>query len=128
MTQTTENDYAATAVAEKRLREILSVRFDHELPDMADQMAEILLADTQIEYKPRAKAVTITITVPDKAMIERAQTARAEVDDAIASLKDGSTGSAEHGAPPVVATGIRPFVPVPEPEDGYADDAEFQFA
>jgi hypothetical protein len=64
VSEAVENDYVATATAEKRLREVLAERFDHELPDMADQMAEILLAGAEITYLPRKRSVAITLRVP----------------------------------------------------------------
>lgn len=62
----TDNDYVATAAAEKRLREVLAAEpaFTQEL---ADAIADSLLAGAKIEYKARAKQVTITLDLPDKA-------------------------------------------------------------
>ena len=63
-------DYVATAAAEKRLREILAARFgEHDIEDLAQAL---LSSDVQIEYKPRLKAVLVTIPLPDKATSAKA--------------------------------------------------------
>lgn len=60
------NEYVATAAAEKRLREVLAAKLPY--PTDADAIAELLLSgEVGIEYKPRAKAVLITLPLPDKA-------------------------------------------------------------
>jgi hypothetical protein len=59
----TDNEYVATAAAEKRLREVLAARIHGDI----DALADAMLSGTRIEYKPRQKAVIVTMTLPDTA-------------------------------------------------------------
>lgn len=60
----TENDYVATATAEKRLREVLATM----LPESGvEHVAQILLTDAEITYLPRKKSVSILLRYPEKA-------------------------------------------------------------
>lgn len=59
----TQNEYAATATAEKRLREVLTERLGES--DLSDRLAAILLQHAEIEYLPRKKSVSIRLKVPE---------------------------------------------------------------
>lgn len=59
-----ENDYVATATAEKRLREVLAERFAGTGPDTLDGLMSVLLAGAEITYLPRKKSVSIVLRVP----------------------------------------------------------------
>lgn len=57
------NEYTAVAGAEKRLREILDgIGTEHQ-----DWVVHVLTEDAEIEYKPRLKALVITIPIPQPA-------------------------------------------------------------
>lgn len=58
----TENDYVATATAEKRLREVLEERFTDR--EFAGRLTTTLLSDAEITYLPRKKSVSIVLRVP----------------------------------------------------------------
>lgn len=60
-----ENDYVATATAEKRLREVLRGKFGE--CKLADDVAAVLLAETEITHLPRKKSVSITLRIPETA-------------------------------------------------------------
>ena len=64
-----ENEYVATAAAQKRLREVLTGYLGHIDSRIVETFADALLAVAQIEYKPRAKAVLISLPLPDKAAL-----------------------------------------------------------
>jgi len=52
------SEYVATAAAEKRLREVLG--------DLAtDDLVKALCENVQVEYKPRLKAVVLTVPIPN---------------------------------------------------------------
>jgi hypothetical protein len=111
-----ENDYVATAAAEKRLREVLADRLPGASTTNVEGLALALLNGSKIEYKARAKQVTITLDLPDKAT----ETKRA--------ADDGSTGSAEYGGPPEPETIQTPptphlasFTPQIDPDADYED-------
>lgn len=57
-----ENDYVATATAEKRLREVLAHQF-HDA-GFLDDLSAVLLAGAEITYLPRKKSVSIVLRVP----------------------------------------------------------------
>jgi len=59
----TQNEYAATATAEKRLREVLEERFDNAVD--VGYLADTLLNQAEIEYLPRKKSVSIRLKVPE---------------------------------------------------------------
>lgn len=67
-----DNEYVATAAAEKRLREVLADRLAGVCEEdrggvTADNLTYILLDGAKIEYKPRTKTVLISLTLPDTA-------------------------------------------------------------
>lgn len=136
MTETPEpgNDYVATAAAEKRLREVLAVRFSYTDQIFVDGLADMLLAEAQIGYKPRTKEVTISLKLPDKAAVKEALdkiatgTDTRTAEELVAALENAPAVPAPVPAAPAVMPGIMPFVAKPEPEDGYADGDEFQYA
>lgn len=68
-----ENDYVATAAAEKRLREVLSARMQYHTEALVEEIAVLLLDGAQIEYKSRAKQVVISLDLPDKATVDAAR-------------------------------------------------------
>lgn len=59
------NEYTAVAGAEKRLREILD--FDGFGLEIQDPIVRALTHGAEIEYKPRLKALVITIPIPQPA-------------------------------------------------------------
>lgn len=61
----TENDYVATATAEKRLREVLAARFGRDIN--SDELADVLLSDAEITYLPRKRTVSILLRYPETA-------------------------------------------------------------
>lgn len=71
MSEAVENDYVATATAEKRLREVLAERFGGpdgiDGGDLAYRVGDVLLAVAEITYLPRKKSVSITLRVPETA-------------------------------------------------------------
>ena len=86
-----ENDYVATAAAQKRLREVLTVAFKHTDDAFIDSLADALLSHAGIEYKPRAKAVLITLELPDKAVLgaaldQLAETAATSSEEAASAM------------------------------------------
>lgn len=110
-----ENEYVATAAAEKRLREVLADKLGRDYD--IEEIALTLLHGAKIEYKARAKQVVISLDLPDTAATRKPETA-----------DDGSTGSAEYGAPPEQETTpappqphIAPFQPKHDPEADYED-------
>jgi hypothetical protein len=60
-----ENDYVATATAEKRLRDVLTERFDNAVD--TQYLMDTLLNAAEITYLPRKKSVSITLRVPETA-------------------------------------------------------------
>ncbi len=62
----TENEYVATALAEKRLREVLNDRLPQD-SSVVDALAVVLLDGAEIEYLPRKKAVSIRLRIPETA-------------------------------------------------------------
>lgn len=77
-----ENEYVATAAAQKRLREVLTGYLGHIDSRIVETFSDALLAVAQVEYKPRAKAVLITLPLPDKAALSQMGTA-ADLDQAV---------------------------------------------
>lgn len=62
------NEYTAVAGAEKRLRELLALgplRHDDRTIDLV--VSELTGGDAEIEYKPRLKALVITLPIPQPA-------------------------------------------------------------
>ena len=76
----TENDYVATATAEKRLREVLAERFGGsdgiDGGELAYRVGDILLAVAEITYLPRKKSVSIVLQVPETAQTPTPKSAR----------------------------------------------------
>lgn len=103
----TDNDYVATAAAEKRLREVLADRLADVCEEdrggvTADNLTYILLNGAKIEYKPRTKTVLISLALPDTAKPKTV-------------VDDDSTGSAEYGAPPGAEIAPEGVTATPEP-------------
>lgn len=98
----TENDYVATATAEKRLREVLAERLGG--PDSIDggelayRLGDILLAVAEITYLPRKKSVSITLRIPETAPTPKATNGSKNLTEEQVAAGDG--GSAEYGGPP----------------------------
>lgn len=72
----TENDYVATATAEKRLREVLAERFAY--PTDLDGVADALLAGAEITYLPRKRTVSILLRYPETVTTEPTVTTKGE--------------------------------------------------
>lgn len=98
-----DNDYVATAAAEKRLREVLADRLPGATESNVEDLALVLLDGAKIEYKSRAKQVAILLDLPDTATTRKPKPA----------ADDGSTGSAEYGAPPEPEAQPAPAPPQP---------------
>lgn len=77
-----ENDYVATAAAQKRLREVLTGYLGHIDDRIVETFADALLSVATIEYKSRAKQVVISLDLPDKAAISQ-MGAAADLDQAV---------------------------------------------
>lgn len=60
-----KNEYTAVAGAEKRLRDLLKPAAAGELE--LNDMVAALTAGAEIEYKPRLKAIVITLPIPEPA-------------------------------------------------------------
>ena len=127
MSEPKQNDYVATAAAEKRLREVLTARLGEYCEEdtggvTADNLAYILLSGAQIEYKSRAKQVVISLDLPEAGVIgeREMKDARPDLDPTPA------TGSSpEPVAEPVKAEptpAVVPFTPLWNPDAEYADD------
>ena len=128
-----ENEYVATAAAQKRLREVLTGYLGHIDSRIVETFSDALLAVAQVEYKPRAKAVLITLPLPDKAALSQMGTA-ADLDQAVTETEGAGN---ELGAEPVSAEDqayaeaeitqappqphIVPFAPVLDPDAEYED-------
>jgi hypothetical protein len=111
-----ENDYVATAAAEKRLREVLADRMPGATLGDVEQLAVILLDGARIEYKSRAKQVTISLDLPETAATKRAEKPTPE--------PTPDTGPADPEpeitqAPP--QPHIAPFQPKHDPDADYED-------
>lgn len=122
-----ENEYVATAAAEKRLREVLADRLPGASVSNVDDLATVLLDGSEIDYKPRTRKVTISLTLPEKGSTKTASKATTETEAGVVTAPegtpvgadDGSTGSAEYGGPPTPR--IAPFAPVLNPDADYED-------
>lgn len=91
-----ENDYVATATAEKRLRDVLTERFDNAVD--TQYLMDTLLNAAEITYLPRKKSVSITLRIPETATASKpAKNGRTLTPEQVAA---GEGGSAEYGAPP----------------------------
>jgi hypothetical protein len=114
-----ENEYVATAAAEKRLREVLAARFDSET--RAESVAVALLDGARIEYKARAKQVTITLDLPDKAAT-KAPTEPVAVETADPNPGFSPDDAADTAGKPLPPTPrIAAFAPVLDPDAEYED-------
>lgn len=63
--EVTENDYVATAAAEKRLREVIRGKFGE--CKLTDDVTATLLDEAEITYLSRKKTVSILLRLPDTA-------------------------------------------------------------
>ncbi len=97
----TENDYVATATAEKRLREVLAHQF-HDA-GFLDDLAGVLLQHAEITYLPRKKSVSILLRYPETAP---SKVLRQNGSDPTTTAPDGT----------------------PIPSDGYPDKATYDEA
>lgn len=88
--QVTENSYAATATAEKRLREVLADRFGPSAD--VDALADALLEDAEIEYLPRKKSVSIRLMVPETASTKPKLAVAVGAEQAVTILDDPTDG------------------------------------
>ena len=77
-----ENEYVATAAAQKRLREVLGGYLGHIDDRIVETFADALLAVSKVEYKSRAKQVVISLDLPDTAALSQMGTA-ANLDQAV---------------------------------------------
>jgi len=73
-----ENDYVATAAAQKRLNEVLVVALEHHTEALVEEVSAALLSVAKIEYKARSKQVVISLDLPDTATIGNARDKLAE--------------------------------------------------
>lgn len=126
-----ENEYVATAAAQKRLREVLTGYLGHIDSRIVETFSDALLAVAQVEYKPRAKAVLITLPLPDKAALSQMGTA-ADLDQAVTETAGTTVDSgdgpetdaeivAEVTTPAPPTPHIAPFAPVLDPDAEYED-------
>jgi hypothetical protein len=108
-----ENDYVATAAAEKRLREVLADRLPGATVRNVDDFAEVLLAGAKIEYKARSKQVVISLDIPDTA--KTVSKAIVEPEEGVATAPEGTPIQ----APPTPH--LAPFAPAFDPDAEYED-------
>jgi hypothetical protein len=117
------NDYVATAAAEKRLREVLTDRFPHHTEQLVEELAATLLFGAKIEYKARAKQVTITLDLPETATARKPKAADGDtIDSGPAFSPDDAAdtdGTPNTPAPPTPH--IAPFAPVLDADREYED-------
>ena len=97
----TENDYVATATAEKRLREVLAERFGESVD--VQYLMDTLLNTAEITYLPRKKSVSILLRYPETAP---SKVLRQDGSDPTTTAPDGT----------------------PIPSDGYPDKATYDEA
>lgn len=95
-----ENEYVATAAAEKRLREVLEARLAPYCEEdrngvTADNLAFMLLDGAKIEYKARAKQVVISLDLPDTATTAKPKAATETADPGTTGVVDPATGTEE---------------------------------
>jgi hypothetical protein len=117
-----ENDYVATAAAQKRLREVLAGQFAY--PTDSDAMADVLLSapTVKIEYKARAKQVVITLDLPDTATVKPKATETETPTDGGEAVAEATPEPETVQAPP--QPHIVPYVPSADYEPA-EDDVHF---
>jgi hypothetical protein len=118
-----ENEYVATAAAQKRLREVLTGYLPSIDSKIIETFADALLSTSTVEYKSRAKQVVISLDLPDKAAISQSA-ATADLDQAVtetAPLGEGSPAAVYETAPAAPIPHLAPFAPVLDPEAEYED-------
>lgn len=118
-----ENEYVATAAAQKRLREVLTGYLGHIDSRIVETFADALLAVAQVEYKPRAKAVLITLPLPDKAALSESGTGM----DLSQAVTETEGAGNELGAEPepeaeIVKAPPQPHIAPFQPKQYGADD------
>lgn len=119
-----DNEYVATAAAEKRLREVLKDRLPGATDSNIEDLALVLLDGAKIAYKARSREVTISLILPETGKTKTASKATVEPEAGVDTAPegtpiDGSTGSAEYGGPPTPH--LVPFAPVLDPDREYED-------
>lgn len=111
-----DNDYVATAAAEKRLREVL----DDRLPGgfHVEDIAVALLAGAKIEYKPRTKQVLISLDLPDKATASKAIV---EPSEAVTAPEGTPVAGEQETTQAAPIPRLAPFAPKIDPDAEYED-------
>jgi len=98
----TDNDYVATATAEKRLREVLAERFGGsdgiDGGELAYRVGDVLLAVAEITYLPRKKSVSITLRIPETATAAPSKVLRQDGSDPTVINPNGSDVPAAESA------------------------------
>lgn len=114
-----ENEYVATAAAEKRLREVLTDRLPGATESNVDDLALVLLDGAKIEYKARAKQVVISLDLPDVAATRKPKGAEVAPEGVTAETEPHDV----HAGTPEIVQGphIAPFQP-----KQYGADADFE--
>lgn len=108
-----ENEYVATAAAQKRLREVLTAAYEG-LDVHVETLADVLLENAKIEYKARAKQVVISLDLPDTATTAQpSKVLRKDGSDPIVTAPDGTPIASE---PAVPQPHIGSFVPTADYE------------
>lgn len=123
-----ENEYVATAAAEKRLREVLADRLPEFDGGGVELVAVALLDGAKIEYKPRTKTVLISLDLPDTATTRKpkAVTETADGSEPLATElgpehSDGYALPGERTEQTPPQPHIAPFTPVLDPDAEYDD-------
>lgn len=108
----TENDYVATATAEKRLRELLAERFSHHTEALVTELGDRLLANAEITYLPRKKSVSITLRYPETASQNGGGAATPPAASSARPAPTGDEAAVESatGTPPPAAPSSQPKV------------------
>jgi hypothetical protein len=112
-----ENEYVATAAAEKRLCEVLADKLGRDYD--IEEIALTLLHGAKIEYKARAKQVVISLDLPDTAATRKPKAA----DDFGPDHPGANDTPPDFGetAPAPPQPHIAPFQPKHDPEADYED-------
>lgn len=122
-TEPRENDYVATAAAQKRLNEVLVVALAHTTEAEVEALADALLRSATIEYKSRAKQVVISLDLPDKAVIGTARDQLAE-NIATASAEAASAMPVQPAEPETVQAPLQPHITPYQPKQFAEPDYE----
>lgn len=107
-----ENEYVATAAAQKRLREVLGGYLGHIDSRITETFADALLAVSKVEYKSRAKQVVISLDLPGTTTLSEMGTA-ADLDQAVTEVPLEKADAGQGFSPDDTADNAAKPEPVP---------------